>query len=568
MSDKKISKQFHWLLPFLIVCITAICFYPSLTNANFVNWDDDRYLLNNIAKLTAPITAFFTQPFVDNYMPLTAISWVVNYKLNGLNPFGYHFVNLILHLLNTVLVYILVKKITANNLKMAVFVALFFAISPLRAESVAWATGRKDVLYMAFFLSGLLTWWQYIGSNHRKYYIYTLLFFVAALMSKPAAIVFPLILPLLEYLTPRCPILKGRALIEKLPFVGLAVLFGVITWQIQAGQAIGNWGQFSAVQKISFTCYALLQYGVNMLIPFKTAALHPYPVFDAQTNLPFYYYAAIPVAVLVFGLFLYWAYKNVWIRLALGIYIAGFLLVLPVWQVGNAIMADRYTYLSAIGLGLGLAWWLFSDKSQAQRAAANRWPKLVTALLGLWFFVSGWLTVEATQRWQNSELLWTHAIDLYPQGHFLAYNKRGEVFYEAGKFDRALADYEAAIKAQPKHYLGYAGRGQVLLNAKKFDQALPDFNQAISLNPQSAATYNSRGHLYYQTQQFEAALADYSKAIALDPTYYRAFNNRAIIYHTQGNKAAALADYDQALKLKPNYTNAKINRQKLLEQTP
>ena len=163
MSDKKISKQFHWLLPFLIVCITAICFYPSLTNANFVNWDDDRYLLNNIAKLTAPITAFFTQPFVDNYMPLTAISWVVNYKLNGLNPFGYHFVNLILHLLNTVLVYILVKKITANNLKMAVFVALFFAISPLRAESVAWATGRKDVLYMAFFLSGLLTWWQYIG---------------------------------------------------------------------------------------------------------------------------------------------------------------------------------------------------------------------------------------------------------------------------------------------------------------------------------------------------------------------------------------------------------------------
>jgi hypothetical protein len=213
--------MFPWLL--LIVCITAICLFPMLKN-EFTNWDDEFYVNNNMLLRGPDWHGIFSQSVLGNYHPLTIITLAFNYAISGLDPFSYLLVNYLLHLINTILVFYLIWNISGKNKFIAAFVAIIFGIHPMHVESVAWVAERKDVLYTLFFLLALLKYWKFLLTNEKKHFWLCFLFFVLSLLSKPAAIVLPLVLILFDYWKGRSINLK--TITEKIPFLILSLLFG------------------------------------------------------------------------------------------------------------------------------------------------------------------------------------------------------------------------------------------------------------------------------------------------------------------------------------------------------
>src|SRR5688572_978865 len=212
-----------------ILLVTFLLFYNTLTN-NFVNLDDSGYIKDNpdIKSLSAKnIAAIFSSFYNANYHPFTTLSYAIEYNLFGLNAKPYHFVNLFLHLLNIFMVFRLIKKVS-GKVQVALIVALFFAIHPMHVESVAWISERKDLLYSFFFICGLSTYYEYTHAkaDRNKLYVYTILLFLCSLLSKSAAITFPIMLLIFDYYFQRS--WKAKVLVEKIPFFLLSLIFGVV----------------------------------------------------------------------------------------------------------------------------------------------------------------------------------------------------------------------------------------------------------------------------------------------------------------------------------------------------
>ena len=197
---KKAKVRRHYpLLPWLVLVgvVTAVCFFPMLFNS-FTNWDDEYYVVNNQWLRGPDWESIFTKQLLGNYHPLTVLSYAFNYAISGLNPFSYLLVNYLFHLANTLLVFYFIWNISGNNKFVAAFVALIFGVHPMHVESVAWVAERKDVLYTFFFLLSLIQYWRYLVNGKNKNLWICLGFFALSLLSKPAAVILPLVLFLLD----------------------------------------------------------------------------------------------------------------------------------------------------------------------------------------------------------------------------------------------------------------------------------------------------------------------------------------------------------------------------------
>jgi hypothetical protein len=199
----------------ILVGITAICFFPMLKNG-FTNWDDELYVINNALLRGPDLKGIFTQPVVSNYHPLTIISLAINYSISATEPWSYLLLNLVLHLINTILVFKFIHAISDRKTIVAFLTALLFAIHPMHVESVAWISERKDVLYTPFFLLSLLQYWKYLLTEKQKWLWLCFLFFIFSILSKPAAIVLPILLFLLDYWKSRS--FNRKQMLEKIPF--------------------------------------------------------------------------------------------------------------------------------------------------------------------------------------------------------------------------------------------------------------------------------------------------------------------------------------------------------------
>ena len=222
-----------WLLP--VLALTAICFLPMLSNG-FTNWDDELYVKENPLLKGPDWQGIFSQASASNYHPLTILSLAFNYAISGTDPFSYHLVNWLLHILNTGLVFIFIYKISGKKPYVAAFAAVIFGVHPMHVESVAWVSERKDVLYALFFLLALLQYWRFLETGKRVKAIFCFVFFVLSLLSKPAAIILPFVLLLLDYWYGRS--VNWKVVAEKIPFFALSLVFGFITVKVQSADAI------------------------------------------------------------------------------------------------------------------------------------------------------------------------------------------------------------------------------------------------------------------------------------------------------------------------------------------
>ncbi|MDD3876341.1 MAG: tetratricopeptide repeat protein [Bacteroidales bacterium] len=579
----------HWdkWLPITTIIITALVFSRALFN-DFVLWDDDFYILENhyIRNFSLQgIRAIFTNFYSANYHPLTTLTYLIEYKIFGLNPQPYHLFNLVLHLANTWLVFVFIKNLNSNTLP-AIIVSAFFALHPMHVESVAWVSERKDVLYAFFFLLALICYLKYLENKEEKglYLLFTFSF-IAALLSKSAAVTLPIVFILIDFYKRRK--FSNQMLFEKIPHFSLSLIFGILAiYAQQADSALSNvFSDFTVFERLLIHTYALSFYLIQLVLPLKLSAIHFYPI---SGHLPWTYFASpILLIVLVFVIFLI---KNQ--RRELLFSVSFFLITISVMfqfiPVGNAVVAERYTYIPYIGLLYFAAIQFQGIKTKAVRNVA--FTVLIIFLVGFSF-----LTVERIKIWKNSEALFSDVTKKYPDA-YQAYYFRGKSKNNKGDFQGALDDFNTCLSKMPSYVPCLTDKASLLIEQGKFPEALEnlnmalevekkiaqiymirglaydgmgnisnalnDYNKAINLNPNSAETYVNRGIVFINLGKIDSALIDFNKAIYLRPDLYMIYNNRGMAFHKKNNFTAAIEDYNKAISMKPDYAFAFNNRGK------
>jgi len=553
-----------WLASILL--LTYIAFSPSLKNG-FTNWDDNVYVGENslIKNLSGDNIKkmFNTENAVsNNYHPITILSLAIDYKISGYSAKTFHFTNLLFHLLNTALVFWFIFLLSGNKIIVALIVALFFGIHPMHVESVAWISERKDVLYTFFFMAALIAYYKYIHYQGKKkvlLYAFILLLFLLSVLSKAMAVVLPMVFLLIDYY-------KGRkfdkyVVLEKLPFFALSLVFGILASHIQSG-AIAKFETFTWLQRFAFASYGMINYIYNLFIPVNLSCFYPYPNL-IEGHLPILFYIAPFVVLALFLLVILSTKKNKIIAFGFLFFCITIALVLQFISVGQVIMADRYTYVSYIGLFFPIA--MGYDWLQIQSGKKyNLYKKLSMLLLIACISFALWLTYGRCKVWENSDTLWTDAIRKYPssepfrnRGSYLV-NKSaydlGEKKIAENEYDRALEDFNISIKMSPTNAKVFINRANIYGLKSKFDLSLSDYSKAIELDKSDAQTFFNRAITYSIMKQFDKAVADYTTALIIRPDFIKAKENRAYVYVDNGNYDKAIADLNELIQL--DATNA------------
>ena len=542
----------NWLLWLgAILLLTYFIYQPSLDNS-FTNWDDNRYVLQNSTVTQPTLKSILTEPTSGNYHPLTMASLALNYALSGARPASYHWLNLLLHLANTALVFLLVRQLSGGRLWTTVVTALFFGIHPLHVESVAWIAERKDVLHALFYLLGLLAYLRYLGKRSWGWLIAAWVAFVLSVASKPAAVVFPVALLAIDFYRRR-PFRLGLVL-EKIPFVVVSLAAGVLTLMAQnTAGAVAAPHRWSLFEKILFASYGVVMYVVKLFLPLNLSAVYPYPAAEGARPGP-NYYVALGALLIVLPTILYLFRRSRAVLFGLAFFFINIVLVLQFVTVGQAVLADRYTYLAYIGLFFALAWWL--DEHPAPKL--GRVP--VRACLGLLFVALAAVSLVQTWKrcdvWQNSGTLWSDTIQKYPDQIFDAYNNRGHYFLTEGRFHEAQADLDHALALNAKVPRAWANKGAVYAETNRPDSASICFQRAIELKPDYAEAWSNLGGVRSRLDDLPGAVEDCTRAIQLNPAFRDAYMNRALVYFRMGEFEKAIADRKKAIELEPrNPTN-------------
>lgn len=540
---------------FLILAATSLVFAPVVQNG-FINRDDPDYIAGNhlIREFSGEnILRIFTTPeYMGNYHPLTLTLLAAEYRLFGTREAPYHIVSLLLHLLATLLVYLLARDLSGDAI-VAFGTGLLFGVHPVHVESVAWASEQKDLLYALFYLMGLFTYLRYLSSGlRRSFYAVTLGLFVLSLLSKAMAASFPLALFLIDALRGRRP--DRRMIMEKLPFLCLSLLFGLLAIHAQeVSGAIVDAVRLPFGSRLGAALIALPRYLVNLIYPAKLSAFYPYPDFSlAGTTLE------IAGAVILLAGLSYLAYRTqrmqplIWFGLALfGVSLA---LVLQIIPVGGAMMADRYMYLPSFGLLLALV--------GALLIAGKRFPFGRRLLLGVILAAGLGLSAATLGRvgiWRDSVTLWTDLIGQQP-GLSFPYVYRANARALPAEADLAMRDFGTALAIDSTLGFGYSSRAYAFAVLGRHEEALADYTKALSLGHDAAQALNGRGSSWAALGRWDEAVADYTRSIELKPGFADPYYNRGNVFAARNDYPHAIADYNVALTLNPADAETQAHR--------
>ncbi len=299
----KAPAKINYILLLIVLCIGV---YLPLFRNGFINLDDPQYILENpdIQSLNIDnIKRLFTSTYVGNYQPVSMLTYLFEYSLSGANSKVFHITNLLFHLFNTLLVYIIFVRLV-NNKNIAFITAALFCIHPLHVESVAWAAARKDVVYTFFFLASAWFYLKYMSERKKQHLIFSLLLFILSILSKAQAVVLPMVLLLFDYLQKR-PINK-KTILEKIPFFVLSFIFGALAIYIQKKSgAVQDFAYFPVLTRVLFSCYGMMGYFYKLLLPINLSCFYPYPETNDAINTNWVYAAPLVLAIIGFIIYKY-----------------------------------------------------------------------------------------------------------------------------------------------------------------------------------------------------------------------------------------------------------------------
>lgn len=547
-SIPKKNWNFKLLGPaFIAIILTAIVFANSLNN-EFVNWDDDRnfYENQNITSLTkgnfwANTKNIFTSPVIGNYNPLTIWTFLLDQKFHGLdNPFNWHLENLLLHLFCVFMIYLLCVKLNLSW-QGSLVVALLFGIHPLRVESVAWVTERKDVLYGAFYLVAL---YYYTKSIHdkKRYLIPIILCFVLSLLSKIQAVVLPLSMLAVDYYLTKEVSLKN--IWSKWHYFALSLAGGILGIVLLKDQgSLESNTTYPIWQRLFIGTYSYGVYLVKSIIPYRMSPMYPYP-----NTFPSLFYPTILIVPAALG-FVWWAFKKNLKAVVFGMLFFTFniMFLLQILGAGQGFIADRFTYIAYFGLFFIFGYYF-------EKLIASEKLKIPTyGLYGIAFAAFAFLSFNQNKVWQNSGTLWTHVIKYY-SNTTLPFGNRANYYRDIGETQKALDDYSTRINLKQDEASPFNSRARLYFNSTKREDwllSLADYNKAIELDPKNAEYFCNRGAIHAKLNNLNAAIQDFNQGLAIDPTHKVGYLNRSIMYNMQGDIPKALSDIESYLRFDP-----------------
>jgi len=525
---------------------------------------------------------------MGNYHPLTILSYAVEYHMAGSSPFLYHFDNILFHLLNIALfawmMWLLTKKSYAT-----IIAAALFAIHPMRVESVVWAAERKDVLYTLFYLLASISYIFYLTKTTRKprYYLFALILFLFSVLSKGQAVVLPLTFILIDYWYKKKITFRSQS--DKIPFFAIALLFGILAILAQSSSLTSQrLVSYPVFERFLFAAYNITAYLYKLIFPYDLACFYGYPTPDKMGLI---YVSSLLTLIILAVVFLRFK-NNRTILFGSLFFLATIFIVIQILPIGNAIIADRYTYIPYIGLFFIIG--MLLDKLLTGN------PKLripVLSLLAVQFIVFAVASYLQSETWQNNETLWNRALKNNPEEGmcynnlgvnyidkkeydkalgllqksilyketftevYRAYSNIGKIYSETGKDREAIKNFSTAVEIAPTFQDGYFNRGLSYTTVGKYDSAIADFTTIIKkLKPDHAESYYSRAIAYNKKKLSDSAISDYTRAIEINPGYGEAYTNRGNIYFNRGNYDDAIANYIMALKYTPHDGITWLNR--------
>jgi tetratricopeptide (TPR) repeat protein len=607
----------------LALAILTIITFWSLKDCGFTNFDDDLYVTENAyvqsglnANSIGQALSFSSElEKKSGWTPLTWLSLMLDYQIFGLNPQGYHLMNLLFHVMNTILLFLIFHRMT-KKLWPSAFVACLFAIHPLHVESVAWIAERPDVISTFFFMLTIGAYSYYVEHQGFRRYSLVLLFFVLGLMAKSMLVTLPFVLLLLDY----WPLQR----------------FGEITG-IKPSAARDNStdaSNFIPTYRDSFSA-SLIRIGVSTIKPdhkvravketleikkpadpeYKWSLIYPLlwekvPLFiltifssaltyiDAQST-GYINNEAFPLGVRIENaLVSYIAYigKMIWpsnlavfyphprllvpwqvlgsVLLLIAItlvviwrakkfpylatgwlwYIGTLVPVIGIVQLGMQAMADRYTYIPLIGLFIMVAWGVPTLIKSEEIRKKLLFPVGVASLA-----ILAVLTWQQCGYWKNSINLWNHALKV-TDNNSLAYFNRGNAYNYLGNYKQAIEDFNKTIEINPGYVKAYNNRGVAYRDLGNYSQAIENYDRAIEIKPGYAEIYFNRGNAYNDLGNYKQAIEDFGRVIEIKPGFIEAYYNRGVAYNSLGNYRQAIDDFSRTIEIKPDYVNAYKNR--------
>lgn len=544
----------NWVIMGVLALFSFIVFSQAFGN-DFVDWDDYVYVKDNVFIQNPDINSLiqlWKTPVSLNYHPLTMTTiWLNAVMGNPQTASSFIVTNTILHVLNVLLVFILAMRWSKDSVLVGLGVALLWAVHPMRVESVSWVSERKDVLYVFFFLCGLWTYQRYIETKQNNYYLFSFLLFLLSCLSKATAVVFPIVLLLMEYWA-GWDMLKPERYLKKIPFFLCSLLFGAIALSVQSGgdfggvfalvgeksEAIGK--AFTIWQRIKFASYGFIMYIVKFFVPTGLSAYYPYPTIeDSETGI---FMAAPFIVLLTAAGIAYSMVRTKIIGFGMGFYFVTVALVLQFISVGVVLIADRYSYLPHIGL----LFLLFCFIQQLiEKNESLKYP--IWAGIGVWAMVLAYSTMGQIKIWKDSDALWTSVIIQHPREE-QPYSIRGNFYGKTGKIEEAFKDFETALKLGSKRVTVYEGLGNVYGIKGQPQKALEMYSKAIEVNPTKATLYFNRGIAQIGSNP-QASIADFTKSIELAP--YSEANSKSVrgyAYILVKDYTKAIADLEFAVK--------------------
>jgi len=552
-------KRASWPAPAAVVLVTAVAFLPTLRNG-WVSWDDDKNFLDNPFFRGLGLDQLrwmWTTVHLGHYVPLSWMSLGLDFQLWGMTPAGYHATSLVLHALSALLLYFIARRLIAAVRPVddgaawaAAIGALLWAVHPLRVESVAWITERRDVLSGVFYFAALLAYLRSVDGD-RRWYAVSLVAFVAALLSKGTAVTLPAALCIVNvYPLRRIGGAAGwrgdamwRVLRDVAPFAVLSVAFVAIAFV-----ALRPVDQLSVSGKVAVSAYSLCFYLIKTVVPAGLSPLYEMPLRVSIAE-PRYVASILASVALVVGV---WRAAPRWPALAAGACAFGALILplLGVHQNGPQIAADRYTYQASAALALlGGAALLAVPRRRSH--AARRIAALVVIALAT-------LTWRQLAVWEDGESLWAQVLRVEPRSA-LANNNYGNLLLQKGALDSAFVHYSAAVASNPRYAEAHDNLGVAYAKMDSAAAAVAQYRLALESNPQLASAHVNWGVVLARQGAVDSAVAHYRAALAIDSAREDAHVNWGNALLRAGRAAEAVEHYRRALALQPDDIAAHLN---------
>jgi len=528
------------LLVCLCLALITCSIYWQVQNFDFVRYDDDRYVTENrhvqMGVKAEEITWAFTSLYASNWHPVTWISHMLDCQLYGLNPRGHHLTNLLFHILNTLLLFLIFKQMT-NALWRSAFVAALFAVHPLHVESVAWVAERKDVLSTFFWMLTLWAYTRYVQNLSMKRYLCVLFSFIIGIMTKPMLVTLPFVLLLLDFWPLRRLHLEGSFFntgASDLKAVGgrngkessMALIIEKIPLFILSGASIcatlfAQWSGIFPLESLPFSTrvsnavVSYISYMGKMIWPSDLAVFYPYP-----ESIPLWQVGgAILLLILITAVAVRLRRRNPYAIVGWLWYLGTLVPVIGLVQVGYQSMADRYTYLPVIGLFIAIAWMV------PDLLARWRFHRIALSVLAA-CVIAALMTVSLFQirYWQNSMTLFARALAV-TKNNFVIETNMGASLAEQGKFGEAIAHYQEALRIKPDDFEARYNLANALARQGKVEDAVSHYAGILQTKPDAAAVHNNMGIALSQLRRTDEAIVHFREALRIKPDFEDAGSN-------------------------------------------